>query len=160
MNQQFGHHPPAYGAESGSLEPRLSTGKYEFQPWDAQRVTAMASQTKKWGLVATVSGVISLLGSMGVGVMALVVTQGPIMFGILGVAAAWFFGSLGNAVLGHLFVKAGKELDLVEASQGDDVEALMQGLAKLSHAFRLEVFVGGGAALFSLLLTIVFKFLA
>lgn len=132
------------------------TPSYEFSPEEEVRIARLAWRVRLWGIVALV-------------------------FGILGVAAfafVWFFvagsGSMHaglllssfvamapvlvvNALIAILYIGAGKALRRVVDTQHEDVPHLLDGLARLGGAFRIETILGsigvvaGAITLFTML---------
>lgn len=121
----------------------LSTGHYEFSSKENEKITLVGSRAKIWGFVAMGTGVLALVGL----VVALLFKEELISHGLEGNFVTIFVVSLVPVVLTHLviamlYIGAGKSLEAVVRTQGNDVEHLMQSLDKLGTAFLVEFAVG------------------
>ncbi len=137
MPPGMGHGQMPGGAAAG--QP-LSTGNYEFGPHEAASIDTAGKRSRLWGVASIVVGLLSIVGLLGL--LGLLITKGggkatP----IIAVLVAAFPVAVVQLGTGYFYFAAGGRLQQVNATQGADVEHLMQGLKKLSYAFRVEVFI-------------------
>jgi ABC-type Na+ efflux pump permease subunit len=127
------YQPPA--AEAG-VRP-LSDGEYEFSVVENGTIDKVGSRARIWGIISLVVGVLVVVALVVVFAMA------GQLGGLAGKARLLLlaFAPVGLVylVMGWLYITAGQAMRDVVATQGKDVEHLMQGLDKLGSAFRLEV---------------------
>jgi len=101
------------------------------------------ARARLWGLVSLITGVLALVGL----IVSLVFKDELILHGLDPSYVTIFVVSLVPIVLTHLvismlYVGAGKSLQAVVATEGNDIEHLMQSLDKLGTAFLVEFAIG------------------
>lgn len=121
----------------------LSTGHYEFTADENETIALVGSRAKLWGIISIVTGVLALVGL----VVALLFKDELIEHGLEANYVTVFVVALVPIVLTHLVISmlymgAGKSLQAVVHTQGNDIEHLMQSLDKLGTAFLVEFGIG------------------
>ena len=121
-------------------QENLSSGQYEFGPYESVAIDKMGSRTRVWGIFSLIMGVLMTLGLLGFAVV-LATKGGKGAAAAAGIIVAGFPFAIVQLATGYFYFTAGDRLREVHATQGADVEHLMHGLQKLTHAFRIEVIV-------------------
>lgn len=129
---------------------------YEFSPDEEARIAKLAWRVRVWGICALVSG---LLGIAALAVVWLVVAgRGWSQTGMLvGTGVVMAPVLIVNAIIALLYIGAGKSLRTVVDTRNQDIPHLIDGLERLSGAFRIETILGsigvimGAAALYGVL---------
>ncbi|MGH1342038.1 MAG: hypothetical protein ACRBN8_10830 [Nannocystales bacterium] len=121
----------------------LSTGHYEFSDEENEQISQTGARARLWGLISLITGVLALVGL----IVSLVFKDELILHGLDPSYVTIFVVSLVPIVLTHLvismlYVGAGKSLEAVVATEGNDIEHLMQSLDKLGTAFLVEFVIG------------------
>ncbi len=121
----------------------LSTGHYEFSDEENEQISLTGARARLWGLISLITGVLALVGL----IVSLVFKDELILHGLEPNYVTVFVVSLMPIVLTHLvismlYVGAGKSLQAVVATRGNDIEHLMQSLDKLGTAFLVEFGIG------------------
>ncbi|MCR9159795.1 MAG: hypothetical protein ACE37F_05555 [Nannocystaceae bacterium] len=121
----------------------LSTGRYEFTNEENEKIALVGARATLWGYISVVTGVLALIGL----VVSLVFKDELISHGLEPNYVTVFVVALVPVVLTHLVISmlymgAGKSLQAVVHTQGNDVEHLMQSLDKLGTAFLVEFAIG------------------
>ena len=121
----------------------LATGHYEFNDEENQKIAATGARATMWGYVSVVTGVLALLGL----IVSLVFKAELIAHGLEPSYVTVFVVSLVPIVLTHLviavlYIGAGKSLQAIVHTQGNDIEHLMQSLDRLGTAFMVEFAIG------------------
>lgn len=114
---------------------------YEFAPHEEVKIARLARRVRLWGIIALV---FALLGAAAFAlVWFLVVGRGAMHGGwVLASFVAMAPVLLVNAVIASLYIGAGKSLRAVVDTQREDVPHLIDALARLSGAFRIEAILG------------------
>lgn len=121
----------------------LSTGNYEFTDEENEKISVTGARATMWGYVSIVTGVLALVGL----IVSLLFKAELVAHGLEPSYVTVFVVSLVPIVLTHLviamlYVGAGKSLQAVVHTQGNDIEHLMQSLDKLGTAFLVEFAIG------------------
>lgn len=121
----------------------LATGHYEFTDEENQKIAATGARATMWGYVSVVTGVLALLGL----IVSLFFKAELIAHGLEPSYVTVFVVSLVPIVLTHLviavlYIGAGKSLQAIVHTQGNDIEHLMQSLDRLGTAFMVEFAIG------------------
>jgi hypothetical protein len=118
-----------------------ATPSYEFSPAEEAKIARLAWRVRVWGIVALT------LGVLGVALFSLVWIQ---LAGADASSRAFLLTSfiamapvlVVNALIAFLYIGAGKALRRIVDTQHQDVPHLLDGLARLSGAFRIETILG------------------
>lgn len=121
----------------------LSTGHYEFTDAENEKIALVGARATLWGYISIVTGVLALIGL----VVSLVFKDELVSHGLEPNYVTVFVVALVPIVLTHLVISmlymgAGKSLQAVVHTQGNDIEHLMQSLDKLGTAFLVEFGIG------------------
>ncbi len=121
----------------------LSTGHYEFTDAENEKIALVGARATLWGYISIITGVLALIGL----VVSLVFKDELISHGLEPNYVTVFVVALVPIVLTHLVISmlymgAGKSLQAVVHTQGNDIEHLMQSLDKLGTAFLVEFGIG------------------
>ena len=121
----------------------LSTGHYEFTDEENEKIALVGARATLWGYISIVTGALALIGL----VVSLVFKDELISHGLESNYVTVFVVALVPIVLTHLVISmlymgAGKSLQAVVHTQGNDIEHLMQSLDKLGTAFLVEFGIG------------------
>ena len=125
---------------------------YEFSPQEEKKIAALANRTIGWGVVSLIISVLM--------VGAFVLAWG-LGLGLGKLSAAWLVVTVVasipvlvvNGIVSLLYIGAGRSLRALIKTQNEDVPHVLDALARLSGAFRVELIVsasgilGGVAAL-------------
>lgn len=125
---------------------------YEFTPQEEKKIATLANRTIGWGVVSLI---VSLL------MVAVFVAAWGIGVGTGKLSALWLVVTLVatvpvvvvNGIVAILYIGAGRSLRALIKTQNDDVPHVLDAMARLSGAFRVELIVsaigiaGGIAAL-------------
>ncbi len=134
------------GASLGGGSRDLSDGHYEFSDIENATIGKTASRANLWGIIAIVIGLLMLLG-LGGALFAVTAFSSDIASfvdpAVAGAALVAIMAPLVlvNLLVGWLYIAAGKALQTVVDSEGNDVELMMNGLDKMAAAFKLEAIV-------------------
>ncbi len=121
----------------------LSTGHYEFTDEENQKIALTGQRATLWGYISITTGVLALVGL----VVSLIFKDELVSHGLEANYVTVFVVALVPIVLTHLVISmlymgAGKSLQAVVHTQGNDIEHLMQSLDKLGTAFLVEFAIG------------------
>jgi hypothetical protein len=118
-----------------------ATPSYEFGPAEEQQIARLAKYVRLWGIVALTLGVLGI--GLFVAVWIFVAGSGSLRGGFLLTSFIAMAPVLVvNALIAFLYIGAGKALRRVVDTQREDVPHLLDGLARLSGAFRIETILG------------------
>jgi hypothetical protein len=116
-------------------------GGYEFTPDEEVKIARLAWRVRVWGWVSLAFGLLGML--VFAVVWFLLAGRSSSSHGfILGSFLAMAPVLLVNALIAFLYVGAGRALRRVVDTQRQDVSHLLDGLARLSGAFRIETILG------------------
>jgi len=128
---------------------------YEFGVEEERRIARLAWRVRVWGFIAL------SIGLLAIGVFAFVwffLGQSSLDMGFLvGALVAMAPVLVVNTLIAALYIGAGKSLRRIVDTQREDVPHLLDGLARLGGAFRIETILGsigvvaGGITLFTML---------
>lgn len=134
-----GYAPPQGGAQAGSTE------NYEFNAVENETIAKLAKRARIWGVVSAIGGALACLGSLGgtlaagVGMTSIPDKDVATLMGVfvLGglIALAW---SAARLVIGLRYISAGKNLDLVVTTEGNDVALAVDATENMGKAFWLD----------------------
>lgn len=132
--------PPSQGAAYPPLGApgqgtHLNTEGYEFDDIENVLIGKTAKRVKIWGII---SYVIGILGVLGVVVVLFVPMEMRVKLLVLAGATPLLITHLAIA---HFYVTSGNALQRVVDTQGDDVQHLLEGIQKLTLAFKIEAIV-------------------
>jgi hypothetical protein len=117
-----------------------ATPSYEFSPEEEAKIARLAWRVRMWGIVALASGILGI--SLFVVIWFVVAGRsahgGVLLTSFIAMAPVL----LVNALIAFLYIGAGKALRRVVDTQTQDVPHLLDGLARLSGAFRIETILG------------------
>ncbi len=121
----------------------LSTGHYEFNETENATIADAGARAKLWGVASFITGALALVGL----IVALLFKDELIQHGLESNYITIFVVTLVPVVLTHLvismlYIGAGKSLQAVVHTQGNDIEHLMQSINKLGTAFLVEFAIG------------------
>lgn len=147
---------PGYGAPSPyALQPAGAFappgwggfGQYEFNELENGIIGKTAGRAKTWGIISIVIGALYLLS-------ALFFILSPAL--LLNIAPG-----IGGIIVGISFVGVGNSLSSVVATQGNDVQHMMEATQKLGGAFLTQIIVTiVQVVLYAILALVVFVVLA
>jgi hypothetical protein len=125
----------------GSMMDPSEGPTYEFTPAEEAKIAKLAWRVRVWGWVALCFGI------LGISAFALVwfvlAGSSSLHAGFLATSfVAMAPVLLVNAVIAFLYIGAGKALRLVVDTQHEDVHHLVDGLARVGSAFRIETILG------------------
>ena len=116
-------------------------GSYEFTPEEEAKLARLAWRVRAWGFVSLALGVLGMLvfyfvwfylagdSSLHAGfILSSYVAMVPVL--------------LVNVVIAFLYLGAGRALRRIVDTQREDVSHLLDGLGRLSGAFRIETILG------------------
>jgi ABC-type thiamin/hydroxymethylpyrimidine transport system permease subunit len=131
-----------YGAPTG----------YEFQREDHETIRTTGQRARAWGICALVIGALLILFA------GLIFLWSTFFAGVLGLAFLIPVGLQALVLLacGWFYLDAGVTLDRVVTTQGRDVPLMMEALARLTTAFKIETFALGAALIFGFVLGLIF----
>lgn len=118
-----------------------ATPAYEFSQEEEAKIARLAWRVRVWGIVALAFGI------LGIGGFALVwfLIVGPsslhggfLLTSFVAMAPVLVI----NALIAFLYIGAGRALRRVVDTQNEDVPHLLDGLARLGGAFRIETILG------------------
>jgi hypothetical protein len=118
-----------------------ATPSYEFSPEEEAKIARLAWRVRMWGMVALAFGIggISLFAL----IWFLIAGRGSLHGGFLLTSFVAMAPVLVvNALIAFLYIGAGRALRRVVDTQTEDVPHLLDGLARLSGAFRIETILG------------------
>jgi len=121
----------------------LSTGHYEFSDAQNETISLVGGRAKLWGFISIITGVLALVGL----VVSLLFKDQLIAHGLAPSYVTVFVVALVPIVLTHLvismlYIGAGKALQAVVRTQGNDIDHLMRSLDRLGTAFMVEFGIG------------------
>lgn len=118
-----------------------SSPSYEFSPQEEQKIARLAWRVRVWGFVALGLGIFGMAAfglvwwfTVGQGVT----DSGFLLSSFVAVAPVLIV----NALIAVLYIGAGKALRRVVDTRREDVPHLLDGLARVSGAFRIETILG------------------
>lgn len=125
---------------------------YEFSPQEEKKIATLANRTIGWGVVSLIISVL---------MVAAFVAAWGLGLGIGKLSAVWLVVTLFaaipvlvvNGIVSVLYIGAGRSLRALIKTHNDDVPHVLDAMARLSGAFRVELIVsaigilGGVAAL-------------
>jgi len=136
----------AYGAPQGGAAG--STDNYEFNAVENETIAKLARRARTWGVFSAIGGILGCLGMLlalgGMG-MAMGQLRGEeaavlgAMFAAVGLIAAPRV--IGLVVIGLRYIKAGKSLDLVVSTEGNDVALAVDATENMGKAFWLDFWI-------------------
>ena len=117
---------------------RLSDGRYEFDEIENATIRKTATRARIWGIVSIVIGVLSV-GGIAAAYWAASRMQSEIVSGLPNaVILALTPIALVYLVIGWFYLGCARAMKAVVETEGDDVELMMNGLAKMTAAFKVE----------------------
>jgi len=122
---------------------------YEFNAAENQIIGKTASRAYLWGLIAVAGGLLGILVVAGLSVWAVIQSKSALPLVAIVVAVPLI---LINVAIGWSYMGAGKSLRSVVETEGNDIQLLMNGLRKITTAFKIESFVVIGAFVLVILL--------
>lgn len=118
-----------------------SQGGYEFDAIESQTIEKIGSRTRMWGIISLV---VAIAGTIGLATMLVFVDamrgQLPAMV-VNGIVALMVPTMIVHYAIAVLYIGSGSALLRVVHTQGNDVEHLLAGLAKMGTAFKVEFVV-------------------
>lgn len=116
-------------------------GGYEFDAIESQTIEKIGSRTRTWGIISLV---VAIAGTIGVVAMLALAdalkgeVPAMVINGIVGLMVPVMIVHFAIAVL---YIGSGSALLRVVHTQGNDVDHLLVGLAKMGTAFKVEFIV-------------------
>ncbi len=148
-----------WGAAPGAA---AGGGNYEFNAAENQVIGTAGSRASLWGIVSLVGGGLMIVGGLIATIFG-IVTIASARYSSTRMAGAATMGAgfvllmmaLQPLISGKLYLDAGKALKTVVDTQGNDITHVLEGLAKLRNAIRLEAIVAIVAVVLGLMFTLV-----
>lgn len=137
----------AYGAPQGGAAAG-STDNYEFNAIENETIGKLAKRARTWGVFSAIGGVLGTLflliglGGIGMGMTALRGEEAA-MLSAMGAGLLFLVGPrvIGLIVIGMRYIKAGKSLDLVVSTEGNDVALAVDATENMGKAFWLDFWI-------------------
>lgn len=136
MVQPYGAQAPQGAGWGGGPGP--ATGQYEFNETENAVIGKTATRATLWGAFSLIAGVLMLLLVTGAAIWLVATTSSAAPLLMLVVALPMV---IVYVAIGWSYVSAGRSLSKVVDTAGNDVQLLMNGLGKISTAFKIEVIV-------------------